>query len=75
MNEIASDVSDLFFNHQKRHADEYYNGRDPEEGYDSEQLRQAILLDAREFIDEYGHILWTLPEDPTPLADDYMRRL
>lgn len=63
-------VSDLFFNHTHENYDAL-NFKECDRG----DMEEAILIDAREFIDAYGSIGSIGEFSGQELADDFMARL
>lgn len=68
-------VSDLFFNYSHEHYDALYVSSDRRAYATRQDQYEAILQDAKEFIDNYGKIEAIGQHTAKELADDFMARL
>lgn len=64
-------VSDLFFNYQHENYEALFGDRE----VSREEMAEAILKDAKEFVEAYGSIMDIGVNTPQMFADDFMARL
>lgn len=68
---INAVVSDLFFNHTHDHYEALFGDRE----VSHEEMAEAILKDAKEFVESYGSICEIGSYSADDLANDFMARL
>lgn len=68
---VDPNLSDLFFNYSHDESHKIWNNED----HTDEEYRNAVVSEAKEFIDAYENLLnCQIPSDQD-LADDFIRRL